>query len=133
MEPRLSMRIRCLALCAVLVMALTGCGRATQGGSKAQTGEIHGSFIAVGGPAGAPNAPQIGVVTLMEMTTKETFRVRSGADGRFTIALPPGTYTAVGLTPEFQVNNREAQCDSVGAASVIVGRTVPLTVVCERI
>lgn len=98
-----------------------------------EAGEIRGTFIAVGGPAGAPNVPQIGMVTLTEMTTKKTYTVRSGADGRFTISVPPGTYTAVGLTPEFQVSNREAPCGSVGAASVTAGRTVPLTIVCERI
>lgn len=126
------MRIRSTLLGACVLVTLAGCGSTSHSVSKPTVGEIHGNFIAVGGLRGEPATPMKGEVTLTEMTTKATFRVRTGTDGRFSVAAPPGTYTAVGFTPEYMVNKRQAECHAIGAASVAAGHASILTVACQR-
>jgi hypothetical protein len=95
-------------------------------------GRLSGIFNAVGGPPGAAPSPQAGTITLTDIATGARQMVESDADGRFAINLSPGTYRAAGVTPQFVINNVQAECQAAAPAVVREGQTAYVTVTCDR-
>jgi hypothetical protein len=83
----------------VAILLLAGCARA---GGAADSG-IEGRVLL--GPkcpviteeSPCPDEPVAAEVIAMRLEDRETFSVRSGSDGRFRLALPPGDYEVQAL------------------------------------
>ena len=133
------LKLRIVSAALLSVPLLVGCGSAATsqpGGSGTSVGRadgVSGQFIAVGGPEGAPNNPQQGVVTLTNTTTHAVFKATTGPDGFFALTVPPGTYTATGLTLRYRFNGHEAVCQANTPFRVYTGDPVAVTVVCGRL
>lgn len=105
---------------------------ALSGSMQAHTGRLSGNFIAVGGISGVAPSPQAGTVTLTNVATGVRETVESGSDGRFSINLSPGAYLASGVTPQFVINNVQAECRAATPVVVQEGQVSSVTVTCDR-
>ena len=113
---------------AFLVLALfltsTSCGATT-----AATGVVQGTLQAVGGPGPGTARPLKGSVTLRDSDgTVVTATV--GSDGGFLARVPTGTYTVTGRSPAYE--NGHVDCVSSGPATLTVGTTIRVVVVCSE-
>lgn len=61
----------------------------------------------------------------------ERIAVRVPADGRFTVHIPPGTYTATGHSPQVLSEGVEVTCTSRAPVIVRSGATTPVVLGCE--
>jgi Carboxypeptidase regulatory-like domain len=86
-------------LCVVAILLLASCARA---GGTTDSG-IEGRVLlgpqcpVVSQASRCPDKPVSAEVVAMRLEDRKVFRVRSGANGRFRIALPPGTYEVQAL------------------------------------
>jgi hypothetical protein len=93
-------------------------------------GTITGSFLAVGGPAGAPNEPQRGRI-LVRDNGRTTLTVRVAQDGRFSFQVLPGRYSLVGYSPQY--NGGDAACQGARPSfAVRAGHRTLINVYCQR-
>jgi len=91
------------ALAAVASQSVAGCGGTTQptSASPTRSSGITGLIVMEGGPPMSSPRPQPDVqieVRQGDETGDVVETVRSGADGTFTVDLPPGHYTVVPIT-----------------------------------
>lgn len=112
----------------VCVGVIAGCAAPASGGTSSggrsspapigmpsgrpATSALTGELAAVGGPAGTPRRPLSGHVTITEQTTDIRLTVGTAADGRYSVALPPGTYEIVGHS--WQYGNGKGLCQAEG-------------------
>jgi hypothetical protein len=86
-------------LSVVAILLLASCARA---GGATDSG-IEGRVLlgpqcpVVSQASPCPDKPVSAEVVVMRLEDRKVFRVRSGPDGRFRIALPPGTYEVQAL------------------------------------
>jgi hypothetical protein len=69
-------------------------------------GTITGRYYADGGPY-PPQPPHAiaGTITATSAGPRKTYPAREDADGRFTLAVPVGTYTVVARSPSFGLSD----------------------------
>lgn len=129
-----SVKIAATLLC---IFVVVGCG--SKATTTAPTGTVKGEFMTVGGPqvqvapgrfSGAPNRPNDGTIRLTDTSTNATFSGTSGADGKFSLAVPAGTYKASGTTPRIMGPNGPSTCDALTPVTVVAGKTVAVTIAC---
>jgi hypothetical protein len=88
------------------------------------TGTIAGHLYQVGGPVPGAATPVPGTVYVSGDGS-----VSVGPDGRFSIAVPAGTYTLAGSSPLIEDN--APGCGSRTAVTVVVGVVAKMDVICD--
>jgi hypothetical protein len=107
---------------AFLVTA-TSCGA----GPTTETGVVKGTLEAVGGPG--PARPLNGSIALRD-SDGAVFAATAGSDGIFLVQVPIGTYAITGRSPLYENGNTD--CTSSGPATLTVGATIHVVVVCSE-
>ncbi len=102
-------------------------------------GIVTGSFLREGGPLG-PNGQQPPVLALAGTVRfsyghRHWIDVRVGSSGRFSVSLPPRTYTVLARTPSIEEQLasgalRDTWCSQVFAVTVKPDRVLRVSVVC---
>jgi hypothetical protein len=90
-------------------------------------GTLTGHLYGVGGPAPGLPRPWPGTVTLNGSNVHLHLPV--GASGAFSVAVPPGRYTLVGYSPQYE--SGAAPCQPTGVATVTSGHTTTANVWCQ--
>ena len=90
-------------------------------------GALTGHLYGVGGPAPGLPRPWPGTVTLNGSNVHLQLPV--GASGAFSVTVPPGRYTLVGYSPQYE--SGAAPCLPAGVATVTSGRTTTANVWCQ--
>lgn len=94
------------------------------------TGGISGLLAAVGGPTPTPPRPLPGLVRITNVRSRVSRTVSVGTDGRFSLALPPGSYSLVGRSPRYHAG-AGYDCQAIAVAVVVAGRTTSSHVYCQ--
>jgi hypothetical protein len=89
---------------------------------------VKGTLQAAGGSPGATPQALAGEVTLHGNGTK--FGIAVGADGRFSIRVPVGTYTVTAQSPQYEGGT--ADCQAPGPVTVTKGVTSSVEVDCQE-
>ena len=108
----------------VLLSALMACSA-----PGAQPGTLSGQLVGAGGPPPGLARPFPGVVTVTGPGFSQQMQV--GNDGRFSLTLAPGQYTATATSPNLTSNGLLATCYAPRQADVTAGSTTTLDVVCS--
>jgi hypothetical protein len=86
-------------LVAIAVLVLASCARAGGSGDSGIEGRVllgpQCPVVTEASPC--PDKPVAADVVAMRLDDREEFRARSGSDGRFRLALPPGDYEVQAL------------------------------------
>jgi hypothetical protein len=90
-------------------------------------GNLTGHLYGVGGPAPGAPRPWSGTVTLIGPYFHRDIQV--GADGVFSVFVPPGTYTVTGRSPLYQSGT--GVCRAAGATTVSGGHRTQADVLCQ--
>ena len=93
------------AVMAAVVVACAGCAATAQG-------TVTGTFVMIGGPGPSGNGSPLPGRVIAASATGARFTVHTGNDGRYTMTLPPGTYSLLGYSPRVGSNNHEMRCSS---------------------
>jgi hypothetical protein len=98
----------------------------------AVSGTLAGKLEAVGGPPGVPPRPLPGTITISGGPGNRS--ATAGADGAFSVTLPPGSYTVVAHSPQFVINGADGWClpGNPGAVTVRSGATATVLIVCSE-
>ncbi len=88
-------------LLAAAALVLGGCLS-----TPASAGSIRGELVAVGGPPSTPSQTFTKGEIRFETPSGKSYSARVGEDGRYSIELPPGTYTISGQSPEYLQGDR---------------------------
>ncbi len=91
---------------------------------------MTGHFVVVGGPVPGIERPVPGRVVLTS-TTGQRFTVTVGPTGRFTISLPPGSYTLTGYSPGVRSGHAEMRCAALRVVDVRASRQAVRDVICR--
>jgi hypothetical protein len=111
-------------LCMSAALCLVACGSTDQG-------TVTGLFEVSGGPAGTPNRPLPGSVTLVSMVG-HTYRIHVSANGKFTASVLADTYKVTGQSPYVHsAGNVEMICYANSEAVVKVHSVVNADVTCQ--
>ena len=125
------MRRRSLTLlCLLPVMAsvlLAGCS--SPDAPPGPTGTLTGTFQAVGGPSGASPRALSGQVTAQRSNGARDI-ISVGANGRFSVPVPVGTYTVSGQSPQYEGGT--ADCKASGPVTVTKGLTSSVKIDCQE-
>ncbi len=94
-------------------------------------GTLTGHLYGVGGPAtiAAPPSPRPWRGTVTVTGPGVHFEVSAGADGAYSVKVPPGKYTVTGHSPLF--NSGSALCQAAGIATVTSGHSTTADVLCQ--
>ena len=84
---------------------------------------------AVGGPPRGPARPLNGSIALRN-SDGTVFTATTTSDGVFLVRLPIGTYAITGRSPVYE--SGDADCRSSGPATLTVGATIHVVVVCQE-
>lgn len=106
---------------------LASCSSPT--GPPGPTGTLTGALQAVGGPPGAGPRALSGQVTLHGSGGHIT-GITVGANGRFSVPVPVGTYTVSGQSPQYEGGT--AVCRASGPVIVTEGVTSSVEVDCQE-
>jgi len=109
---------------ALVVLAIGLCGPMLAGCDSAQ-GAVAGVLVGIGGPAPGGPYPYRGLITVAG--SSGSYHASAGANGRFRIAVPPGTYHVTGASGHFE---GPTGCDG-GLVNVRAGQQTSVTVACE--
>jgi hypothetical protein len=112
-----------VALCMCVALCFVACGSTEQG-------TVTGIFQVSGGPAGTPNRPLSGTVTLAT-TSGHTYRVPVSANGMFTVNVPTGRYKVTGHSPYVHVGTAEMTCFADNLVTVNTGTVAHVVVTCQ--
>jgi hypothetical protein len=115
-----------LIACLPLLAACTGNGNGAVGG-----GAVSGSLLRVGGPSpGAAVALSGQVVATNSAGTRFTAAV--GSNGRYRLALSPGSYQMTGHSPMVYVNGAQMLCTAMRPVHITAGKTTSgVDVICS--
>ena len=97
--------------------------------SQAATGTLQGHLYGVGGPAPGTAKPWPGTVTVTGPGYHRDVSV--GADGAYSVVVPPGRYVVVGHSPYLTDNDVTATCPAPQDAQVAAGHTTKLDAFCH--
>lgn len=128
------MRRKSLTLLALLAITaasvlLASCDLSSPNGPPGPTGTLTGTLQAVGGPSGAGPRALSGQITLHGSSGHIT-AITVGANGRFAVPVPVGTYTVTGQSPQY--DGGTAECHASGPVVVTKGVTSRVEVDCQR-
>ncbi len=101
--------------------------------SAAATGTISGNLLAVGGPVDVPSRPLRGKVVVKDSSSGmsgDIDIVVVGADGRYLVAVRPGTYTVTGSSPMY--DGGHTPCPAGVPVVVRGGGNVFVNVLCQE-
>ena len=84
---------------------------------------------AVGGPGPGPARPLNGSIALRD-SDGAVVTATAGSDGVFLVQVPIGTYAITGRSPLYESGNTD--CSSSGPATLMVGATIHVVVVCPE-
>lgn len=93
------------------------------GGLLGPVGIVTGKLLRVGGPAPGSPVPLPGEVTLTNVTSGTKYATSAGSDGRFDLAVPPGTYQVTAKSPLVHVGTKEMVGRATGPVHVGKGTT----------
>lgn len=121
------------AILLALALLLAGCtsgppAAPTAPTTVAATATITGLLEAVGGPAGNASRPLSGDVTAEG--GDHSYSVSVGAGGRYSITVPPGTYTMVGSSSQYQ--DGADDCLAANVVSVVSDGRGRADILCEE-
>ncbi len=112
--------------CLPLLAACSG-----QGTTAVNAGVLSGSLLRVGGPSPGAAVPLAGQVVATSATGTR-FTVTVGGNGRYRLALSPGTYDVTGHSPMVYVNGAEMLCEAARPVHITTGRTASgVDVICS--
>ena len=110
-----------LVLPLAVLAPMTGCSNPGQGA-------VTGHLSRVGGPApGAPTPMAAGTVVADGPGGRHTVSITP--DGRYTLTLPPGTYTLTGSGPEYL--DGRTPCAATATVTVKPGQVIDADVYCQ--
>jgi hypothetical protein len=117
-----------LAITATSVL-LASCDLSSPNGPPGPTGTLTGTLQAAGGPSGAGPRALSGQITLHGSSGHIT-GITVGANGRFSVPVPVGTYTVTGQSPQYKGGT--ADCHASGLVTVTKGITSSVEVDCQE-
>jgi len=97
------------------------------GACGSSTGTVTGVLLEVGGPPPGHSTPVGGTIRLSG--SSGTFSTQANGDGRFSVAVPPGTYTIQGR-PDHWGTAPGFPCGNDDVTVPTTGRSVATTVQC---
>ncbi len=118
-----------LLLFAVVVASVRLVNRGSPNGPQGPTGTLTGTLRAVGGPPGVGPRALSGQVTLNGSSGHMT-GITVGANGRFTVPVPVGTYTVSGQSPQYKGGN--AICHAAHPVTVTKDVTTSVRLDCAE-
>lgn len=120
--------VRILTVAAAVCLA--GFTTACSGPGPAD-GTLTGHLYGVGGPAtiAAPPSPRPWPGTVTVTGPGVHLDVSVGADGAYSVRVPPGRYTVTGHSPLY--GSGTALCQAVGIATVTSGHSTLADVLCQ--
>jgi hypothetical protein len=102
----------------------------TTPGTHSSLGTISGHLLLVGGPSGVGPTPIGGYIVAMRAPNQPLVTAHKqviGADGSFSVQVPPGRYFLSGTSPRFG----NGTCSSDGKLTVTSGHTTVADVLCQ--
>ncbi|MHB1431538.1 MAG: carboxypeptidase-like regulatory domain-containing protein [Streptosporangiaceae bacterium] len=108
----------------VLAAVISGCGT-----GSGRHGQVIGHLLAVGGPAPGQDRPLPGRV-VATTAAGQRVTVTVGPAGRYTISLPPGTYTLTGYSPHVRSGHGEMRCTAMHPVTVRASHRALRNVIC---
>ena len=124
---RMSLTLLCLLPVMAASVSLTSCS--SPNGPPGPTGTLIGTLQAVGGPPGDALRALSGQITL-HGSSGHIAGITVGANGRFSVPVPVGTYTVSGQSPQYQGGT--AVCRASGSVVVTKGVTSSVEVDCQE-
>ncbi|GAB2989826.1 carboxypeptidase-like regulatory domain-containing protein [Nocardioides montaniterrae] len=101
-------------------------------GAIASTATLTGRLLWVGGPAPGTARPHAGVVHVVNDDDSVGQTVAAGADGRWRIDLPPGTYRVMATSPGYLSAHGEPDaCTATGPVTAAAHRARSVDVYCQ--
>jgi hypothetical protein len=119
------MRRAALVILGLSVFVLCSCSS-----PPSRTGTVEGVFQTIGGPAGHGPQRLPGTVVFTDKRGGHT-SVKVAASGKFSVALAPGTYVALGHSPQVRSDDQDMDCYSPKPVVVQNGSSVSTTVACQ--
>lgn len=118
-------RLRVAWVSLIAVGLLAGCARAS--GQATLSGHLY----MVGGPVvrGATPSPRPLAGKVVASGPAGAYTATVGADGSYTLQLPPGTYSVTGTSPSF--NGGTGICRADGTVTVVIGQQGTVDVYCQ--
>ena len=112
---------------------LSACSASAPAGPSAamSVGTVSGALAAVGGPAPGSTHVLSGSVRITNTRSHSSHVLSVRADGRYAVAVLPGTYLVVGKSPSFN-GGTAFNCAALRPVVVIAGRTTTASVYCEE-
>lgn len=96
--------------------------------SSGQDATVTGVLRMTGGPAGADQPGVSGVVVLRSSRGPE-ITTTAGSDGTFAVAVPPGSYTVTGTSPQYADGG--GTCRATDPVTVSAGARADVDVACQ--
>lgn len=119
---------RCVYASLVSASLLVSCSGASGHGTLA------GKLLLAGGPASsvstAPLHPYSG--TVVAKGPGGSHIATAGADGHYSMHLPPGKYIVTGTSPQYVVRGNAPPCQAVGQVTVVRDQVREANVYCDR-
>jgi hypothetical protein len=131
-------KIATIALCALTLGALAGCGHenpptikvGASAPSPPPSGLVQGRLLAVGGPAPGKPRPLAGTISF-KGPGGSTATTQVDADGKFTIELSPGSYVITGTSPSYESNKGVCSTEKPSTAITASG-SATADVLCQE-
>ena len=118
-----------LSLLPVMAASVLLASCSSPNGPPGPTGTLTGTLQAVGGPSGEGPRALSGQVTL-HGSSGHIAGITVGANGRFSVPVPVGTYTVSGQSPQYEGGT--ADCQASGPVTVTKGVTSSVEVDCQE-
>jgi hypothetical protein len=119
--------VSAVAACAEAPTAGAGDRSRTEATSPASGGVLQGHLYGVGGMAPGTRRAWAGTVTVTGGAIVRDLAV--GADGAYSVALPPGRYTLIGRSPSY--GSGTGLCRAEQDAQITAGTTITLDTYCS--
>jgi hypothetical protein len=118
-----------LFLLPVIATSVSLASCSSPNGPPGPTGTLTGTLQAVGGPPGVGPRALSGQVTLHE-SNGTRYQIDVGANGRFSVPVPVGTYTVSGQNSRYEGGT--AKCQASRPVKVTKGVTSSVEVDCQE-
>ena len=107
-----------------------GCGHFSPTGPSGATGTVTGVLQAVGGVARQGSRTLSGQVTFVDVNGTRRYSADVGANGRFSVPAPVGTYSVSGRSPQY--DGGTGVCRASGLVVITKGVTSSVEVDCPE-